>query len=158
MWTTHCSVSCLFNMELMIVFKWWLQHMDISSITSQIFPLNQTQPYILEKIFCKRIYSLRSQLILLYHLIMCLDHKSCAETGQELMRPYLHEFLTSAYEDYDIVIWCMELLSSFFLFLCTVLSYSNYQHILVVHSNFVKYSNCTCAVCFSCNKYEVDRR
>lgn len=33
------------------------------------------------------------------------DHVSHAERGTELMRPFLHEFLSNAYDDYDIAIW-----------------------------------------------------
>ncbi|CAD1475561.1 unnamed protein product [Heterotrigona itama] len=33
------------------------------------------------------------------------DPKSTAESGVELMRPFLHQFLTLAYLNYDIVIW-----------------------------------------------------
>ncbi len=34
------------------------------------------------------------------------DHKSSADRIEELMRPFLPEFLARVYPFYDIVIWC----------------------------------------------------
>lgn len=53
------------------------------------------------------------------------DHRSAAETGYELMRPYLHEFLTSAYQVCILFCW--------WFFIITLLH-------LVISSRFSKYS------------------
>ena len=33
------------------------------------------------------------------------DHRSVGECGADLMRPYLHEFLSAAYVNFNIIIW-----------------------------------------------------
>lgn len=83
------------------------------------------------------------------YMIPRLDHKSCAESGLELMRPYLHEFLTSAYEDYDIVIWCMKAVVS--ASLCPNATYFNGLHkcFLPVAATSMKWIDAKMKVSFS---------
>jgi len=43
------------------------------------------------------------------------DHRSVAETGNELMRPFLHEFLTSAYEVRSVILSFKFVSNTFFI-------------------------------------------
>lgn len=61
------------------------------------------------------------------------DHRSVAETGAELMRPYLHEFLTSAYK---VSILC----HSFHIF--NLFSYNTVYYYFHVTKNLQPEYNC----------------
>jgi NLI interacting factor-like phosphatase. len=60
-------------------------------------------PYAILFLFCFQIDILNEprpgkKLLVLDIDYTLFDHRSAAEQGYELMRPYLHEFLTSAYK------------------------------------------------------------
>ncbi|KAJ0960287.1 hypothetical protein J5N97_001902 [Dioscorea zingiberensis] len=57
------------------------------------------------KMKLKRRVSQYKKLLVLDIDYTLFDHKSPAENPLELMRPYLHEFLSAVYAEYDIMIW-----------------------------------------------------
>nr|CAG4641056.1 EOG090X0A5K [Eulimnadia texana] len=85
---------------------------DLDQIEEEI-PLQNRAEYLLKVAKRIKTYDVKilnhprpgKKLLVLDIDYTLFDHRSVAETGNELMRPFLHEFLESAYEDYDIMIW-----------------------------------------------------
>ncbi|XP_018011476.1 ubiquitin-like domain-containing CTD phosphatase 1 isoform X2 [Hyalella azteca] len=86
---------------------------DLDIAEDKLLSVHQRQDYI-EKIEKRvREYELKvlnpmrpgKKLLVLDIDYTLFDHRSVGQNGLELMRPYLHEFLLSAYQDYDIAIW-----------------------------------------------------
>ncbi|XP_055378460.1 ubiquitin-like domain-containing CTD phosphatase 1 [Condylostylus longicornis] len=79
---------------------------DMPTIENSCIYLNKVQKRIKDYVIKEITPPRKNRHLLVLDIDYTLfDHRSTAETGAELMRPYLHEFLTSAYAYYDIVIW-----------------------------------------------------
>lgn len=94
-----------------------LLYLDDLDVADEDFDLDSQLPHRPEYMakICRRVQNYRikmlndprpdKKLLVLDIDYTLFDHRTTAQSASELMRPYLHEFLTAAYQDYDIVIW-----------------------------------------------------